>query len=131
MKMVSLKSKTYHLSPNSGQVIILTVLVLGGTILGATTVAGLLMLYQIRQAGDMGHSGRAIFAADSGIEWALYTSLNPEEKLMPPEFKNGATVDVKCFDNDGESTECLGANAQEVRSVGSSGNTSRAFGLVF
>jgi len=51
---------------------ILTTLILSGTILAAVTIAGLLMLYQIRQAGNAMQSGRAIFAADAGLNYELY-----------------------------------------------------------
>jgi len=51
---------------------LLTVLALGGTILGATTIAGVLMIYQIRQATDLQQSNKAIFAADAAIEWGNY-----------------------------------------------------------
>ena len=54
---------------------ILTVLTLGGALLGATTIAGLLMLYQVRQGAYVSNSARALFAADSGIEWGLYNLL--------------------------------------------------------
>jgi hypothetical protein len=59
----------------SGQVMILTVLALGGTILGAATVASLLVVYQIRQSTDLANSARAIFAADTGIEWGFIIRL--------------------------------------------------------
>jgi len=55
----------------SGQVMLTTVLALSGTVLGATTIAGLLMLYQIRQASDIVSSTKSLYAADSGIEWRL------------------------------------------------------------
>ena len=51
---------------------LLAVLVISGTILGATTIAGLLMLNQIRQAANIGLSLQAIFAADTGVEWELF-----------------------------------------------------------
>ena len=54
-----------------GKVMLLTVLVIGGLLLGASAIAGLLMVYQIRQSGDVANSTKAIFAADSGIEWEL------------------------------------------------------------
>lgn len=53
---------------------LLTVLIVSGTILGATTIAGLLMIYQIRQATNFGQSLQALFAADTGLEWKLYQS---------------------------------------------------------
>lgn len=51
---------------------ILSILVLGGAILGATTIAGLLMVFQIRQTTDVRNSAQAIFAADAGIETGMY-----------------------------------------------------------
>ena len=62
---------------------LLTVLIISGTILSATTIAGLLMLYQIRQATQFGLSVQALFAADTGLEWKLFESFvldNEEER---------------------------------------------------
>ncbi len=56
----------------TGQAMLLTILTLGGAILGATTIAGLLMIYQLRQTTDSENSARAIFAADAGVECSLY-----------------------------------------------------------
>lgn len=67
-----------------GQVMILAVLALGGVILGATTIAGMLMAYQIRRATDLENSARAIFAADAGVECALYN--NFKGGSCPPSF---------------------------------------------
>jgi len=50
----------------------MTILALGGTMLGATTIAGLLMLYQVRQAVDLKLSNKAVFAADTAVEWGNY-----------------------------------------------------------
>ena len=60
----------------NGQVMLLTVTVLSAGILGATSVAATLMLYQIRQANDILNSTQAIYAADAGIERGLYCA-NP------------------------------------------------------
>src|SRR3989338_6054344 len=57
---------------SGGQVMLLSMLILGGILLGASTLAGLLMLYQIRQTSNASLSAQAIFAADTGIEWGLY-----------------------------------------------------------
>ena len=57
---------------------LLTVLIVSGTILGATTIAGLLMLYQLRQVTNFGYSVQAFFAADSGLEWKLYQLKDPD-----------------------------------------------------
>lgn len=96
-----------------GQVLILTVLALGGALLGATAIAGLLTTYQIRQTTDLANSARAIFAADAGIEWGLYNffcSLNPAKSCplsSVPIFGNGAVLDVKCVTASGGSTNCF------------------------
>ncbi len=107
----------------SGQAMILTVLALGGTILGATTIAGLLMLYQIRQTADLANSAKAIFAADAGIEWALYDftcNLDPGDSIVcvpQPTMTNGSLLSVTVTPGPGGS----------IKSVGSSGKSSRAF----
>jgi len=60
-----------------GQAMILAVLSLGGAMLGATTIAGLLMLYQLREVSDSANSAKAILAADAGVEWSEYSYFNP------------------------------------------------------
>lgn len=135
-----------------GQVMILTVLALGGAILGATTIAGLLMLYQIRQATDLANSGKAIYAADAGLEWTLYNWFcgnDPVNKPICPApdqaswsaktltLGNGAKAIVTqyCFGESGAPMpNCTGvssASSTTFKSLGSSGNSSRAFGLTF
>ena len=116
-----------------GQVMILTVLALGGTILGATTIAGLLMLYQLRQTSDLASSAKAITAADAGIEWSFYNLFCKEASKdpcpMPPldTFSNGASVKVTCYDSAGQDADCAGDSVRTIRSIGTSGNASRAF----
>ncbi len=65
---------------------ILTTLILSGTILAAVTIAGLLMLYQIRQSGNAVQSGRAIFVADAGLEFELYKFYTKECGYPEPDF---------------------------------------------
>lgn len=69
---------------------LLTILALGGAILGATTIAGILMLYQIRATTDAENSAKAIFAADAGTQWTLFdyycdvtTTYNPFSRCVP------------------------------------------------
>ncbi|MFH0712546.1 MAG: hypothetical protein V2A55_01680 [Candidatus Jorgensenbacteria bacterium] len=57
-----------------GQVMILSVVMLGGILLSAASIAGLLMVYQIRASNDAVNSAKAVFAADAGVEavaWCL------------------------------------------------------------
>ena len=72
---MKLKPLNLNLKPKSGQVMLITVVALSGTLLGATTIAGLLMLYQLRQASDIANSAKAIMAADAGLEWRIYKFL--------------------------------------------------------
>ena len=60
------------LGRSTGQAMFTTMLYISALILVGTTVAGLLVFYQIRQARDTAASAQAIFAADAGIEDAYY-----------------------------------------------------------
>jgi hypothetical protein len=119
---------------------ILTVLALGGAVLGATTIAGLLMLYQIRETTDLANSAKAIYAADSGIEWSLFNwfcgpSGNGRICQSLPLFVNGAKLAVSCYDGSGNPLSPCDStsNAASVtfKAKGTSGNSNRAFGLSF
>ncbi len=51
---------------------IISVITLGGMLLGSAGIAGLLMSYQIRSANDAVNSAKAFFAADAGVEASGY-----------------------------------------------------------
>lgn len=110
-----------------GQVMILTVLALGGTILGATTIAGLLMLYQLRSTSDVADSAKAIFAADTGIDWSLYKFAYPSSTDSAPVFSNGASFTAECYDSSFNVVDCRNPSSTVFRSFGQSGNSYRAF----
>ena len=102
----------------SGQAMLLTVLTLGGTILGATTIAGLLMVYQLRQTTDLTNSGKALFAADAGIEFGLYRFFKDPNYPKPLVLSNGASfVEVT-------------TGSSSIKSIGSAANSRRAFFLL-
>ena len=96
-----------------GQVMLLTVLILGGSILGASTIAGYLMLLKIRGASDITNSTKAIFAADTGIEWELYKQFK-DSGYPKPSLSNGTDFTSS---NDGT----------VIKSIGQSSNSFRAF----
>lgn len=60
-----------HFSEN-GQLMLTTVLILGGAMIGASLVAGFLMTRNIRQSTLAKDSAEAIFAADAGIDFLFY-----------------------------------------------------------
>ena len=64
--------KGHDRSCETGQVIILVVVTLGGMLLSAASMSGILLLYQIRNTNDAVNSAKAIFAADAGIEAASF-----------------------------------------------------------
>lgn len=113
-----------------GQAMLIAVLTIGGAILGATTLAGILMVYQIRATTDSANSAKAIFAADSGIDWALYSYYHPPQG-PPPALANGGGVTVTCYDATNAATVCDNSNPVSTTSYaisqGLSVNASRAF----
>lgn len=126
----------------SGQAMLAAVLSISGAILGATTVAGFLTLYQLRAANDSENSAKAIFAADSGVEWTLFDyycggdgrcSGYPAADYATSSFANGVSFQVTCYDADDNALS--GCNNQSTTasaiSLGLSENSRRAFALTF
>lgn len=99
---------------------LITVLFLSGSILGATTIAGLLTLYQLRQSANASDSAKALFAADSGLEWELYKHYR-DESYPEPVMENGAVFRTTVSGNVVKSTGF--ADAKEI--------VARAFQLTF
>lgn len=98
-KKINRKKKSYN--RNNGQAMIVSVVLIGGILLSASAVAGLLVVYQIRQSNDMVNSAKAFFAADTGIEAVSMCYFKGcddpatpvvEDATMPPQilFSNGA-----------------------------------------
>lgn len=116
-----------------GQVMLLTVLIVSGTILGATTIAGLLMVYQIRQAINFGESLQALFAADTGLEWQLYRKFQksdyPEPVLSPD--TNASFVTTVDASSSIQSVGCAGALITNARKGSCPRPVNRAFELIF
>jgi len=128
-----------------GQAMLLATLALGGAILGATTIAGLLLLYQIRATTNTEHSAQAIFAADAGVEWSLFdfycTQASPARCVIPPEpalpgnpagtLGDGAVVSPPaCYDSSGMNVlPCSDPAAALAIIKGTSLDAQRAFFL--
>ena len=114
---------------------LIAVLSVGGAILGATTIAGLLTLYQLRASTDAEASAKAIFAADSGVEWTFFdffcqTKGRCSGAVPLPAMSNGATVAATCYDSTGVTTvACNSASAVSAITKGTSLSTKRAFFL--
>lgn len=126
----------------SGQALLISMLTLGGAILGATAIAGFLTLYQIRGATDATYSAKAIFAADAGANWSLYNH-QKGAGLPQPTFSDGiTTLTVTCRDifqnaigsvcDDAVTVPIYGgATSSDAITVGDAAGAKRAFGLHF
>ncbi len=115
---------------------LLTVLIVSGTVLGATTVAGLLMRYQIRQATNFGQSLQALFAADTGLEWELYKKFaeTDEGKNYPkPSFSAESQADFAIVSSSTsiQSVGCVGALIGTATEGRCPRPVNRAFEIIF
>ncbi len=82
----------------------MTVIMIGGMLFMATTVAGLLMFYQIQSSTSFEESTKAFYAADAGLEAAIYyyfydfagDGCYPNPCNVPPsalpDFSNGTEI---------------------------------------
>lgn len=106
-----------------GQAILIVVLVLGATMLGVTTIAGYISLQKIRTATEIMDSTKAIYAADSGIEWCLFNKFGP-----------GATSTFSCSSDNplnfsNQASVFVSEEGDVIKSIGKAGNSYRAFGF--
>ncbi len=127
-----------------GQAMLIAVLSLGGAMLAATTIAGLLILYQLRATTNSVNSSESIFAADTGIQWELFnyycitdpTGLSgrgtcPPASVTSTPFQNGASISATCYDANNNQIGCdNAASTSYVVSRATALNTSRAFYLL-
>jgi len=57
---------------SGGQVMLLSIMILGGVMLSASVIGGVVLLHQIKQVHDAESSAKAVFASDTGIEYASW-----------------------------------------------------------
>lgn len=81
------------LNPQKGSVLIFSMLMLG-VILTITLSLANTLLPRLRSAGDALSSVAAIYAADSGVEWCLYTQRAKVPAVPQPVMSNGATFTI-------------------------------------
>lgn len=122
-----------------GQAVFLSIFLIGALILGATTIAGFLMVVQLRQVSDVADSAKAIFAADAGVNCALYNFSHPSAlQCYSPDgvnsqttipLANKASATFTCFkDRELQNVvECKDPTTLYVLSKGSAGTSRRAF----
>ncbi len=115
----------------TGQVMLLSVLMIGSSILVFSSIAGYMMLERLRASSNAVDSTKAIFAADSGIECELY-------KYNFSDPQNPRQIDCKSlkFDDNKTSvlTEIVGDASDTplyIKSIGASVKSKRAFMINF
>ncbi len=109
---------------------LMTTLILSGAILGATTFAGLLVLFQLRQTSDVAASTKAIFAADSGIECAFLVRFEGGAESPPPA---PAEYESRCRGTlaNGAEYRTISTGPDTIKSVGRFSRSARAFEVRF
>jgi len=107
---------------------LLSVLVISSAVLAATSLSGLIVLSQLRQAADAQSSAQAVFAADAGIECALYRNYK-DNAYFCGEQNNPRPVNP----NEDEPSFIAEFEIGDVgvKSLGKSGRSARAFELIF
>ncbi len=114
--------KNQTIFKTKGQVMLLSVLLIGGTILAASSIAGYLMLLRIRASSDITNSTKAIFAADTGLEWELYKYFKGD--IEKPLMTNDSSFESQSVDNESGAP-------QYIKSIGKSNKAFRAFTMTF
>jgi hypothetical protein len=97
-----------------GQIILLTVLVLGGALLGVSTIAGYLMVLKIREASDVTNATKAIYAAETGIQWELYKTFKNNSASDVPVMTNKTTFESSSSD---QKFQAIGESARDFRAI--------------
>ncbi len=123
-------------SKQEGQVLLLTVLLLSGAILSATTLAAIMVLYQLRQSADTSGSAKAIYAADSGIECTLFnkfrcTAISPNCPSITTVARDCGDINPVTLNNGAVYKTVVSGGGNVVTSIGKSGRAARAFEITF
>ncbi|HPT40115.1 MAG TPA: pilus assembly PilX N-terminal domain-containing protein [Candidatus Paceibacterota bacterium] len=95
----------------NGQVLLITVLIMMSTFTLAIAIGGM-VLYELRSMVNTNQSTKAIYAAESGIEWRLFTT--NKGNALTPEMGNGTSYDC--------SSDCINC----IRCTGTAGRVNRA-----
>lgn len=120
------------LKHKKGQIMILSVLLLSAAILGATTVASMIVLFQLKRTSGAEHSARAIFAADAGVEEVLYRYFGGGCPPLLTQDANYFEIGTDQFDIDVSyqaEIDCGDPSGDSAESLGESNQAHRAFGL--
>ncbi len=114
-----------------GQVILLTLLFIGSSILIFSTIAGYLMIQRIRASSDTMDSTKALFAADSGVECMLFKYTSTTDDRSGLDCNSFLSFDDNLVSVYTEIASSSVGTSSYIKSVGTSNRSKRAFYLVF
>lgn len=106
-----------------GSILIFAVLMLG-VILTITLTLASIFVPKIRSAAETTHSVKAIYAADSAIEWCLYNNRHPVPPIPSPAMSNNSAYTI--LDSGGGASDCS-AQPLDYRAIGTYGGVNRSF----
>lgn len=109
-----------------GSILIFAVLMLS-VILTITLTLVSIFVPKLRSISETASSVKAIYTADSALEWCLYNNRHPAAPIPSPTMSNGATYTI--LDSAGDSSDCNPQPPQplDYRTVGSYGGVNRSF----
>lgn len=123
---------------NKGQIMLMSVLLICGAILGVSALASTLVLQQIKKSTATGESARAVFAAEAGIERALYY------RYQETRWVNDVEVPACSVESNPDLDGVLQVDTEHTAkytirtdgcasasSLGESGRSARAFSILF
>lgn len=125
-----MKQTPKNILKNNGQIMIVVVLALGGIMIGASVVGGILMTGQLRQIKNISDSAKAIYAADAGLNFGYYKYLG-KNKAQAPNFSNQASSTLLCLNISKQTVPCNSGFVAYIVSRGTAGRVSRALQFSF
>jgi hypothetical protein len=124
---------------NNGQIMLMSVLLICGAILGVSALASTLVLQQIKRSTAAGESARSVFAADAGIERVLWERYRDDNGVLSAcatggTFPSGGFMfEAELSEESGKSIryKAIIKSCSSGSSLGESGRSARAFGVGF
>jgi|GEM_PF-1202596 len=114
-----------QVATRSGQIMLIVSIMIGVLTLSVSTIAGLLMFFELQGSNDAASSAMAVFAADSGIEASLYCYYHGGDIFSKIEQER-ICKEGKTFSNNGASYSseiwCVGSDTKTEISCSNSEN---------
>ena len=115
---------------NRGQVMLMSVLLICGAILAVSALASSLVLQQLKKSTAAGESARAVFAADAGVERALWERYHNSAVQSGCASSTSPLSFSDMLTNDSEYTTLI-KGCDYASSLGEYGRSVRAFHISF